>query len=146
MSTHYDSSQFYEPSVDFDYDSIDFNYHSIDEDSILEELPPIIQMYVKQKIKAEVQDALSRVLSLVYDSSDYRLKVATIVMAFGLPMFMGKSQKTVAELHGVSKQALSKSIKRLQKMFRLPPTRGQKSEKACEKYRQIQLNKHSENQ
>ena len=143
MSTHYDLDSFYEPSEDFPYDKIDFDYDKLDGDEILEELPPTLQYYVKLKIRNEVQDTLSKVISIIYDSVDYRLKIATIVMAFDLPMFMGKSQTHVAKAHGVTKQALSKSIKKMQSLFGLTPTRGQKSEKACEKYRQINLDRHN---
>lgn len=141
MSTHYDIDSFFEPSEDFPYDKIDFDYDKLDGDEILEELPPTLQYYVKTKIQNEIQDTLSKIISIIYDSTDYRLKIATIVMAFGLPLFMGRSQTDVAKNHGVTKQALSKSIKKMQKAFGLSPTRGQKSQEACEKYRQIQLNK-----
>lgn len=143
MSTHYDLDTFYEPSEDFPYDKIDFDYNALDGDDILEELPPVLQHYIKLKISNEVQDTLSKVISMIYDSMDYRLKIATIVMAFDLPMFMGKSQTDVAKSHGVTKQALSKSIKKMQAIFGLHPTRGQKSKKACEKYRQIQIKRHN---
>ena len=143
MSTHYDLESFYEPSEDFPYDKIDFDYNALDGDDILGELPPVLQEYIQLKIGNEVQDTLSKVIAMIYDSMDYRLKIATIVMAFDLPMFMGKSQTDVAKSHGVTKQALSKSIKKMQSAFGLNPTRGQKSKKACEKYRQIQLKRHN---
>ncbi len=143
MSTHYDIDSFFEPSEDFPYDKLDFDYDKLDGDNILEELPPMLQYYVRVKIQNEIQDTLSKIISIIYDSTDYRLKIATIVMAFDLPMFMGKSQTHVAQIHGVTKQALSKSIKKMQKLFHLDPTRGQKSKTACEKYRQIQLNKNN---
>lgn len=143
MSTHYDLENFYEPSEDFPYDKLDFDYDKLDGDDILNELPPALQYFVKMKIQNEIQDTLSKIISIIYDSTDYRLKIATLVMAFGLPMFMGKSQTQVAKKHGVTKQALSKSIKKMQKLFGLTPTRGQKSEKACEKYRQLQLDKNN---
>ena len=130
-----------EGKVDFDYDSIDFDYDKLDGDDIISEMPPILQEYINEKIRREVQDALTRVIALIYDSSNYRLKLATIVCAFGLPLFMGKSMKDIAAMHGVTKQALSKSVKLFQKNFGLPPTRGQKSLAACEKYRTVQLNR-----
>jgi hypothetical protein len=128
-----------EASVDFDYDSIDFNYDRLDGEDIIGEMPPVLQEYIKEKIRMEVQDALTRVVAIIYDSNNYKLKLATIVCAFGLPLFLGKSMKEIAELHGITRQALSKSVKLFQKNFGLPPTRGQKSLEACEKYRKIQL-------
>jgi len=128
-----------EGKVEFDYDSIDFDYDKLDKDGILSEMPDVLQEYIKEKVRREVQDALTRVIALIYDSSNYRLKIATIVCSFGLPLFLGKSMKEIAEMHGVTKQALSKSVKLFQKNFGLPPTRGQKSLAACEKYRKIQL-------
>jgi hypothetical protein len=128
-----------EASVDFDYESIDFSYDRLEKENIISEMPPVLQEYIKEKIRIEVQDALTRVIAIIYDSNNYKLKLATIVCAFGLPLFLGKSMKEVAELHGITRQALSKSVKLFQKNFGLPPTRGQKSLEACEKYRQIQL-------
>lgn len=133
-----------EGSVDFDYASIDFDYNEMDGDEIIAEMPPIVQDYIRIKIRREVQDALTRVIALIYDSPNYRLKIATIVVSFGLPLFLGKSMKQIAEMHGVTKQALSKSVKGFQKKFGLPPTRGQKSQDACEKYRQVQLKRYRE--
>jgi hypothetical protein len=131
-----------EGSVDFDYESIDFD--KMDGDELLEEMPVVIQDYIQTKIRREVQDALTRVIALIYDSPNYRLKIATIVVSFGLPLFLGKSMKSIAEMHGVTKQALSKSVKGFQKKFGLPPTRGQKSQAACEKYRQVQLKRYAD--
>jgi hypothetical protein len=131
-----------EGSVDFDYESIDFD--KMDGDDLLEEMPVVIQDYIQIKIRREVQDALTRVIALIYDSPNYRLKIATIVVSFGLPLFLGKSMKNIAEMHGVTKQALSKSVKGFQKKFGLPPTRGQKSQAACEKYRQVQLKRYAD--
>jgi hypothetical protein len=133
-----------EGSVDFDYDSIDFDYDRLDGEDIISEMPPVLQVYIKEKVRREVQDALTRVIALIYDSNNYRLKVATIVCSFGLPLFLGKSMKDIAGMHGVTKQALSKSVKLFQKNFGLPPTRGQKSLSACEKYKQIQLERHKD--
>jgi hypothetical protein len=131
-----------EGSVDFDYDSIDFDYDRIDGEEVIEHMPPILQEYIKEKIRREVQDALTRVIALIYDSNNYRLKLATIVCSFGLPLFLGKSMKDIALMHGVTRQALSKSVKYFQKDFGLPPTRGQKSLAACEVYRKIQTERH----
>lgn len=139
MSTHYR-----EAHVEFDYDSVDKpDFEAIDE-AVYDQLPEVLQEYIKERIRAEVRDALTRSMALIYDSSNYRLKIATIVCAFGLPLFLGKSMKDIAELHGVTKQALSKSVKLFQKKFDLSPTRAQKSLQACEKYRQIQLQRHNE--
>ena len=132
-----------EGSVDFDYESIDFDFDQMDGDELLSEMPIVIQDYIQIKIRREVQDALTRVIALIYDSSNYRLKIATIVVSFGLPLFLGKSMKHIADMHGVTKQALSKSVKGFQKKFGLPPTRGQKSQAACEKYRQVQLKRYA---
>ena len=128
-----------EGKVDFDYDSIDFDYEKLEEDDIIARMPDVLQSYMKEKIRREIQDALTRVIALIYDSSNYRLKVATIVCSFGLPLFLGRSMKEIAEIHGVTKQALSKSVKLFQKNFGLPPVRGQKSLEACETYRKVQL-------
>lgn len=133
-----------EGSVDFDYESIDFDYDKLDGDQIIEEMPDIVQEYIRIKVRREIQDALTRVIALIYDSPNYRLKIATIVVSFGLPLFLGKSMKDIAEMHGVTKQALSKSVKGFQKKFGLPPTRGQKSQEACEKYRQVQLKRYAD--
>ena len=139
MSTHYR-----EAHVEFDYDSVDKpNFESLDK-AVYDELPEVLQDYIKERIRAEVRDALTRSMALIYDSSNYRLKIATIVCAFGLPLFLGKSMKGIADAHGVTKQALSKSVKLFQKKFDLSPTRAQKSLQACEKYRQIQLQRHNE--
>jgi hypothetical protein len=129
-----------EGQVEFDYDSIDFDYDKLD-DGVITEMPDVLQQYIKEKVRREVQDALTRVIALIYDSSNYRLKIATIVCSFGLPLFLGKSMKDIALMHGVTKQALSKSVKLFQKNFGLPPTRGQKSLAACETYKKIQLEK-----
>lgn len=131
-----------EGSVDFDYDSIDFDYDRIDGEEVIEHMPPVLREYVKEKIRTEVQDALTRVIALIYDSNNYRLKLATIVCSFGLPLFLGKSMKEIALMHGVTRQALSKSVKLFQGDFGLPPVRGQKSLAACETYRTIQLERH----
>lgn len=127
-----------EAFVDFDYDSIDFGNKS-SSDEIIEEMPELLREYVDERVRAEVQDALTRVIALIYDSNNYKLKLATIVCAFGLPLFLGKSMKDIAAIHGVTRQALSKSVKLFQKNFNLPPVRGQKSLEACEKYREIQI-------
>lgn len=128
-----------EGKVDFDYESIDFDFEKLDADDVISQMPEVLQEFIKEKIRREVQDALTRVIALIYDSSNYRLKVATIVCAFGLPLFLGRSMKEIADMHGVTKQALSKSVKLFQKTFGLPPVRGQKSLAACETYRKIQL-------
>lgn len=127
-----------EAFVDFDYDSIDFGDKS-SSDEIIEDMPELLRQYVDDRVRAEVQDALTRVIALIYDSNNYKLKLATIVCAFGLPLFLGKSMKDIAAIHGVTRQALSKSVKLFQKNFNLPPVRGQKSLEACEKYREIQI-------
>lgn len=127
-----------EAFVDFDYDSIDFGDKSSG-DEIIEDMPELLRQYVDERVRAEVQDALTRVIALIYDSNNYKLKLATIVCAFGLPLFLGKSMKDIAIIHGVTRQALSKSVKLFQKNFNLPPVRGQKSLEACEKYREIQI-------
>jgi hypothetical protein len=127
-----------EAFVDFDYDSIDFG-DKPPSDEIIDDMPELLRQYVDERVRAEVQDALTRVIALIYDSNNYRLKLATIVCAFGLPLFLGKSMKDIAAIHGVTRQALSKSVKLFQKNFNLPPVRGQKSLKACEKYREIQI-------
>lgn len=129
-----------EAFVDFDYDSIDFGDKS-SSDEIIEDMPELLRQYVDERVRAEVQDALTRVIALIYDSNNYKLKLATIVCAFGLPLFLGKSMKDIAGIHGVTRQALSKSVKLFQKNFNLPPVRGQKSLEACEKYREIQINR-----
>tara|TARA_A100001037_G_C15046397_1_gene587963 strand:- start:369 stop:785 length:417 start_codon:yes stop_codon:yes gene_type:complete len=128
-----------EGRVDFDYDSIDFDFEKLDADDVISQMPEVLQEFIKEKIRREVQDALTRVIALIYDSNNYRLKVATIVCAFGLPLFLGRSMREIAEMHGVTKQALSKSVKLFQKTFGLPPVRGQKSLAACKAYREIQL-------
>jgi len=129
-----------EAFVDFDYDSIDFGDKS-SSDEIIDDMPELLRQYVDERVRAEVQDALTRVIALIYDSNNYKLKLATIVCAFGLPLFLGKSMKDIAAIHGVTRQALSKSVKLFQKNFNLPPVRGQKSLEACEKYREIQINR-----
>ena len=101
-----------------------------------------IQELVKELARQETQDALTKIIALIYDSHNYRLKLAAIVQAFGLPLFHGKTQKEIAEDHGVTKQALSKSIKRFQKEFDLPICSGQKSLEACENYRKSALRRH----
>lgn len=127
-----------EAFVDFDYDSIDFG-DKLPSDEIIDDMPELLRQYVDERVRAEVQDALTRVIALIYDSNNYKLKLATIVCAFGLPLFLGKSMKDIAAIHGVTRQALSKSVKLFQKNFNLPPVRGQKSLEACEKYREIQI-------
>lgn len=131
-----------EGSCDFNYDAIDFDYDRLDAEDIIENMPPVLRDYVKEKIRIEVQDALTQVIAIIYDSNNYRLKLATIVCAFGLPLFLGKSMSEVAKMHGVTRQALSKAVKQFQKNFNLPPTRGQKSLAACEKYKQAQLERY----
>ncbi len=131
-----------EGSVDFDYDAIDFDYDRLDSEEIIENMPPVLQEYLKEKIRREVQDALTQVIAIIYDSNNYKLKLATIVCSFGLPLFLGKSMKEIAEIHGVTRQALSKAVKQFQKNFNLPPTRGQKSLAACETYKQVQLKRY----
>lgn len=131
-----------EGSVDFDYDAIDFDYDRLDGEEVIENMPPVLQEYIKEKIRREVQDALTQVIAIIYDSNNYKLKLATIVCSFGLPLFLGKSMKEIAEIHGVTRQALSKAVKQFQKNFNLPPTRGQKSLAACEKYKQVQLQRY----
>ena len=79
-----------EAFVDFDYDSIDFGDKS-SSDEIIEDMPDLLRQYVDERVRAEVQDALTRVIALIYDSNNYKLKLATIVCAFGLPLFLGKS-------------------------------------------------------
>lgn len=131
-----------EGSVDFDYDAIDFDYDRLDGEEVIENMPPVLQEYLKEKIRREVQDALTQVIAIIYDSNNYKLKLATIVCSFGLPLFLGKSMKEIAEIHGVTRQALSKAVKQFQKNFNLPPTRGQKSLAACETYKQVQLKRY----
>lgn len=131
-----------EGSCDFNYDAIDFDYDRLDAEDIIENMPPVLRDYVKEKIRVEVQDALTQVIAIIYDSNNYRLKLATIVCAFGLPLFLGKSMSEIAKMHGVTRQALSKAVKQFQKNFNLPPTRGQKSLAACEKYKQAQLERY----
>jgi hypothetical protein len=131
-----------EGQVDFDYDAIDFDYDKLDEMDILAEMPEVLQEFINEKMRRENQEMLTRVISWIYDSNDYRLKIATIVCAFGLPIFMGKSIAEIAEIHKVTKQALSKSIKLFQEDFNLPPVRGQKSLESCGKYREAQLKRH----
>jgi predicted DNA-binding protein YlxM (UPF0122 family) len=131
-----------EGSVDFDYESIDFDYDRLDAEEIIENMPPVLQEYFKEKIRKEIQDALTQVIAIIYDSNNYKLKLATIVCSFGLPLFLGKSMSEIAKMHGVTRQALSKSVKQFQKNFNLPPTRGQKSLAACEKYKQAQIERY----
>ena len=117
-----------EGSVDFDYESIDFDYDRLDAEEIIENMPPV--------------QGLTQVIAIIYDSNNYKLKLATIVCSFGLPLFLGKSMSEIAKMHGVTRQALSKSVKQFQKNFNLPPTRGQKSLAACEKYKQAQIERY----
>ena len=40
-----------EGSVDFDYESIDFDYDRLDAEEIIENMPPVLQEYFKEKNK-----------------------------------------------------------------------------------------------
>lgn len=126
-----------EGKVDFPWDEVED-----EETDILSQLPGPVQQYIEEKIREGIQDALTQIIAIIYDSRDYRLKIATVVCAFGLPLFLGQSLKEIAKLHGVTKQALSKSIKQFQADFDLPLTRGQKSLEACESYRKSAIRRH----
>jgi hypothetical protein len=111
--------------------SVDFDYETLDrppEDVIKEH--PLIQELIRREAALQTAEVLNRVIADIYDSQDYRLRMAVIVVARGLRLFAGISGTEIAKRHQVSKQDLWKHVALYQRLHNLPPTRAQKKKKA----------------
>ncbi len=89
---------------------------------------------------ASQSEAIIKVLALLLASGDLRLELLTLCASFGLSQLLGGlSFAEMAKECGVSKQAFSRRVLKLQSSFNLSPCRGQKCVAARESYRKKQL-------
>lgn len=85
------------------------------------------------------QEGIIKLICLLLASDNTRLELLTLAAAFGLSALIGgKSFSRMAVDAGVTKQAFSRRVIRVQRTFGLPTTRGQKSIAARVSYSKIQ--------
>ncbi len=89
---------------------------------------------------ARQSDGIIKLLAMLLASNHLRLELLTLCTAFGMGALLGKghSFKEMAQECGISKQAFSKRVLRMQDAFGLNPGRGQKCKAARESYREKQ--------
>lgn len=87
--------------------------------------------------KADLE-LVSRLLWELIDADNPRLQAKCLAFVFGL---IGKSETEIASEEAVGKAAVSKRCIRLKQAFGLKPSRGMKSDKACNSYRIRQTGK-----
>lgn len=83
-------------------------------------------------------ELLARVLADVIDAGQpgdrSRMEAEAIDFAIGTGVQQGKSEKEIADFHGVKKATISKRAVNAKKRYSLPPSRGMKSEAAVATY------------
>jgi hypothetical protein len=87
--------------------------------------------------KADLE-LVARLLAELIDADNPRLQAKCLAFVFGLT---GKSETEIGDEEGVGKAAVSKRCIRLKQAFGLRPSRGMKSDKACDSYRRRQMGK-----
>lgn len=83
----------------------------------------------------------ARLLAELIDDDNPRLQAKCMDFVFGLRLCGGKSQTEIAQQEGVGKAAVSNRCVALREAFRLPPSRGMKSDRARESYAERQRGK-----
>ena len=90
-------------------------------------------------------ELLARVLADVIDAGGpgdrSRMEAEAIDFAIGTGVQQGKSEKEIAEFHGVNKATISKRAVHAKERYAIPPSRGMKSPVAVAKYREINKGK-----
>ncbi len=88
---------------------------------------------------ARQSDGIIKLLAMLLASDHLRLELLTLCAAFGMGALLGgRSFAAMAQECGISKQAFSKRVLRMQDAFGLNPWRGQKCKAARENYREKQ--------
>lgn len=85
-------------------------------------------------MNVNAHESLERAVMLLADSRRPRLDIDVLIFATGLYARLGLSGTKLAEKHGITRAAFSKRCKIVQKKLGIPPSRGMKSEKACQTY------------
>ena len=152
-----DPSDWARASVDFDYSAVDESIarHEREARGELEPEPEPDEATLSSngnsdpsetevdfdEIRVPAQsEAIIKVLAILLASQNTRLELLALVSAFGFQRLLGgRSFAAMAIEAGITKQAFSKRVIRLQKEFHLPLGRGQKCINAREIYRQAQL-------
>lgn len=89
---------------------------------------------------APKSEAVIKLLSLLLAANDVKAELLVICSAFGMGALLGGQSFTeLAVSSGITKQAFSKRVIRMQKIFNLPVCRSQKCVAARESYRKAQL-------
>jgi hypothetical protein len=86
-------------------------------------------------------ELVARLLAEIIDADNPRLHAKCIDFVLGIGLCQGMSETQIARDEGVGKAAVSKRCKLIQKAFGLLPSRGMKSERACENYAERQKGK-----
>jgi hypothetical protein len=88
-------------------------------------------------------DVLEAVRWIITYLSKYRrpaIALDALTFATGLMILEpGRSETSIAEKHGISRQAFSKLVTKISKQLNLTPSRGMKSRQAREAYRVCQI-------
>lgn len=80
-------------------------------------------------------------LVLIIDSANPALEADCIALAIGLPLRGNATLEEVGNHHGVKKQYVCRRRKRIRLMLGLSKVAGQKSDAACDKYKQTNYRK-----
>jgi hypothetical protein len=88
------------------------------------------------------RETVARLVSEFIEAENPRMLAQCYDLAFRLGLQMGITQDAIAEQHGVTKAAVSKTYRRILGEYSLPPARGMKSNEAVETYREREKEKH----
>ncbi len=116
-----DAAEANRASCDFDWDAVDAR---------LDGERPETRSREQRGDDFAAQEGIIRVLSMILDSRDSRLEALTLASAFGIAFISEESFSALAAKHGITRQAYSKRVLRLQREFGLPPARTQKAKRA----------------
>jgi hypothetical protein len=87
------------------------------------------------------KEILVRILTEIHAHPNPRLYIRCLDVAFGLSMWEGASQTTIAGDHDVTKANVSKISVGICNQYGIPPSRGMKPVSARESYRERQIGK-----
>jgi hypothetical protein len=85
--------------------------------------------------EADASDKMLEAMSMVWSARDATLAQGCLFFAMGRPPYGCASMRRLAELRGVSVQAVSATVDEFQTVLGLPRTQQQKSDRAVETYR-----------
>lgn len=95
-----------------------------------------ISAYIQQEADEIRRDTVRTLLSMIMQSSDARLTTHVLAISTGIHVPGIESEMQLAEMYGITRQAVSKRATETCRELGLPPSRYMRSEDAQEAYRQ----------